>query len=305
MAVSTGAAILGAGALTAGTGLLGGYMANQSAQAGADNAREANRRSVELNTNKSIINSGLMSPYVGVGYNALADIYGYSKTGSGSSQKGPKGSIGVPTLVKTGSSWDSPTTVGYDYYTKTGTGVDPTGGAGKYKTALEGFNQNFTFNPDDPAYKYQMTEAEKSINRSLAARGLYDSRVGINALSDADRAITASEVDKQYNRGYSNLNDLYNMSMQMGSVDYNKLLDLVKVGTGAGATAGGLGNQSANALTSSYNQVANTSNLNAANNASLWSGLGNIPANALGAYAAYRSIGTPTAGNAIPYMPAA
>ena len=294
MIVDPGTAMLGAAGISAVMGTGGALMANNASGAASNTSREAARRSVDVGTDQAVINSQLMSPYVGAGYNALADIYGITKTGSGATSSAPGGGFAVPVLSQTGDRWDSPTTVGYDYYGKTGAGIDPTGGAGAYKSALEGFGKNFSFNPDDPMYKYQMEEAEKSINKALAARGLFDSRVGVNALSDASRALTAQESEKQYTRGRSDIMDLYNMSMQIGNTEYNKALDMVKVGTGAGASAGNLGNQSVNALQSGYGAMATAANQSGANNAALWSGLGAIPANALGAYAAYRTIAPPT-----------
>ena len=335
MSVDPGTAMLGAAGISAVMGTGGALMANNASGAASNTSREAARRSVDVGTDQAVINSQLMSPYVGAGYNAMADIYGITKTGSGGTSSAPGGGFAVPVLSQTGDRWDSPTTVGYDYYGKTGAGIDPTGGAAQFKNALQGYaagfkgydpggylgkienyGKNFTFDPNDPAFKYQMEEAEKSINKALAARGLYDSRVGVNALSDASREITAGEVDKQWERGYgtlkdaygvasaederaygrgrSDIMDLYNMSMQLGNTGYNKALDMVKVGTGAGASAGNLGNQSVNALQSGYGAMATAANQSGANNAALWSGLGAIPANALGAYAAYRNISTPT-----------
>jgi hypothetical protein len=351
MSIDPGTAMLGAAGISAATGIGGAFMANNAMS--GDTAREAGRRSVDVGTDQAVINSQLMAPYVGAGYNALADIYGIGKTGGGATSSAPSGSYAVPVLQQTGSKWDSPTVVGYDYYGKTGAGIDPTGGAGEFLNALRNYGSGYTskynpggyidelknlkvdfnFNADDPAYQYKKEQLEKSINRSLAARGLYDSRAGINALSEGNRALISDEVDKQYardvdeynrqvanvqsrygmagtedereyTRGKSNLTDLFNMSTTLGGLNYGKAMDLVKVGTGASAAAGNLGQSSANALGSSYQSMGQMSNQNQANNAALWSGIGNIPANALGAYAAYRSLAAPQQASKVPYIPA-
>jgi hypothetical protein len=238
----------------------------------------------------------------------------------------------VPTLTGDTSKWNSVTGIGGLTYGQTGPAFDRSGGAGKYmgkledliKTApavpgvttqkyidqLSGYGQNFKFNPDDPAYKYKTEESTKSINKALAGRGLFDSRAGVNMLTDADRAIMADEFDKQYGRGYQTvtdlfkmgttqddallnrnqidynrqyggLSDLFKMAGSLGETGYQSLLDAVKVGTGAGATAGSLGTSGAANLTSAYGQMGAAGAQNDANKASLWSGIGAMPMNAM------------------------
>ena len=158
---------------------------------------------------------------------------------------------------------------------------------------LEGLINNFQFDPNDPAYKYKTEESEKSVNRALAARGLFDSRAGVNMLTDADRAITAEEYDKQYNRKYGGISDLFKMAGSLGETGYQSLIDAVKIGTGAGATAGQLGNAGASNLISSYGQMAQAGAQNSANNAAMWSGIGAMPINAMLLYNMLKGTGTP------------
>lgn len=59
-----------------------------------------------------------------------------------------------------------------------------------------------------PLYKLQQEEGETAINRALSARGLWNSGAGVQALSDFNRKLIATEVDKMYSK----------------TLDYNKLV---------------------------------------------------------------------------------
>lgn len=293
-----------------GSSLLGGLMGSQGS---GNTEREAARRQIELATNQATINSQLMAPYVGAGNLALQQLWGYTpgglpkagtapatgQTGAGSFQSWGQGAwqpqpklfgtsptgngytTKVPVLSQNGTQWNSGTSVGSQRYSATGGGVDRTGGAGRFLAGLENLSTDFKFDPNDPAYKYKTEEATKSIDKALASRGLFDSRAGVNMLADSDRAITADEYDKQYNRKYGSLMDLFKMSSALGETEYQRLLDAVKVGSGAGASAGQLGNSAASNLISSYGSMAQAGAQNSANNASLWSGIGAAPMNAM------------------------
>jgi hypothetical protein len=65
-------------------------------------------------------------------------------------------------------------------------------------TALSDFK--FELNPDDPIYQWKQKQMEDSINRAAAARGNYNSRAAINALSEGNMALAAQEMDSQYGR---------------------------------------------------------------------------------------------------------
>jgi len=262
-----------------GSSLLGGLMGSQNS---GDMQREAGRRSVELSRNQAMINSQLMAPYVGAGNLALQKLMGYREVGPKWMEANKaKGKAAVPYLTAYGDRWDSNTGIGNKYYAQTGKPLDRTGGAGKYMGDLESLVKDFKFDRNDPAYRYKTEESEKSINKALAARGLYDSRPGVNMLTDADRAITADEYDKQYNRKYGGLTDLFKMSGSLGETNYQQLLDMIKVGSGAGATAGSLGTSGAANLNSAYGQMGAAGAQNDANKASLWSGIGAMPMNAM------------------------
>lgn len=53
---------------------------------------------------------------------------------------------------------------------------------------------------ETPNYKYQQQQGEQALNRNLAARGMYNSRAGVNALSDFNQSLSAQESDKTFNR---------------------------------------------------------------------------------------------------------
>lgn len=271
----------GLGALIGvGGGILGGVLGSNAQSSGAENAREANRRSIELTKNQALINSQTMAPFIGAGMGALQELFGYTPV-TGGAAGGAAGANGVtvPTLNVTGNRWDSPTTVGGMSYAKTGTGIDPTGGAGQFMEQLKNYGTNFQFDTANPAYQQQLSEQTRALNDQLAARGMYNSRAGMNVIANADRNLMASEYDKQYQRGYGNLMDLFNLSNTLGQQKYNSLLDAVKIGTGAGATAGSLGNQAAGNIQSAYGQMAGTSMASGQQQANLWSGLGAMPMN--------------------------
>lgn len=156
--------------------------------------------------------------------------------------------------------------------------IDPTSGARKYQAQIEGMPElslpgldlgsfNFAFDPNDPTYQFRQKEMQKTIDQAAAARGNYNSRPVINALAEGNLALTADESEKQFGRaldtyktnlsttlsqygadygkaqdiyssGYGKLTDLYNMSMNIGSFDYSKIMDAIKIGQGAAGTAG-------------------------------------------------------------------
>lgn len=192
-------------------------------------------------------------------------------------------------------------------YTATSGGIDPTGGAGEYMSSLEGLpalslpSFNFAFNPEDPTYKFRQAEMEKTINQAAAARGNWNSRPTINALAYGNMGLTADETEKQFGRAlssyeadygrskdlyssqYGKLTDLYNMASQLGGVNYNKILDMVKIGQGAAGTAGQGALATGQGLASTYgnlgSSLANTELIKGQTQSDLWSGLGALPMN--------------------------
>lgn len=154
---------------------------------------------------------------------------------------------------------------------------------------------DFKFDPDDELYKIQQEEGEEAINRALAARNMYNSRPGINALSDFNRKLIAEETQNQYgravdkyNRDYTSAIDTFNIRNKLAGQEYGKWLDLTKIGAGAAQSAGAASIQTGQGVASSYNQLANTQfqgNMAAGQaQANLWQDIGSAPVNALASY---------------------
>ena len=129
----------------------------------------------------------------------------------------------------------------------------------------------------------------------------------INALSQGNIALTADESEKQfgralgtygtnvqtalaqygadygketdiYNTGYGKLTDLYNMSMQTGGADYNKLIDLIKIGQGSAGTAGAGATATGQGLANTYGQLGSSLSQSAIASgqaeSDMWGGIG-------------------------------
>lgn len=275
-----------AGGMVGGS-LLGGLMGQQGE---GDFARKQAREAAQASRYQARLSSELMMPYQGAGQMAAQKLWGVGPVAGKATGPGAAGTTGatstggmtttVPYLAGN-NDHISGLGIGRKLYGQVGDPYDRTGGAGKYMGDLESLIKDFKFDTEDPAYRYKTEESEKSINKALAARGLYDSRAGVNMLTESDRAITADEYDKQYNRKYGGLSDLFGMSSKLGETGYQSLLDAVKVGTGASSAAGQMGNQAMSTMNSSYGQLAQQGNISDANKAEFWSGLGSMPMNGM------------------------
>lgn len=198
--------------------------------------------------------NGGMSPF---GQLYTGNVQYYGGTGNTDGMSTQQGTLGLPQSGQLGSLGGQPQQMGQGFgttYQKTGPGADPTGGASKYFDLLD----NFKVNEDDEVFKWRQGQAQKSIEQAAAARGMYNSRPTINALADANMALTGSEVERQQNQ----LRNLYGMAMGLGGANYNKLIDLVKIGQGAAGTAGGFGQNVAQGLSSVYGNMGNANAMN-------------------------------------------
>ncbi|MBW2003100.1 MAG: hypothetical protein JRI72_00585 [Deltaproteobacteria bacterium] len=153
----------------------------------------------------------------------------------------------------------------------------------------------FEFDPEDKMYKIQQEEGEKAINRALAARGLYNSRPGINALADFNRKLIAEETNRQYGRSlekygreYTSAIDKFNMENKAALQNYGKYLDLVKLGAGAAQSMGQSAVQTGQGVASQYAQMgrgqANALMAKGQAQAGMWQDMGTMPVNALASY---------------------
>lgn len=89
---------------------------------------------------------------------------------------------------------------------------------------------NMQWDPDDPVYKYKQEQLAEQVNKQLASRGLYDSRAGLDVLSDATMNLASSEIDKQYSRAVGERDyltqtaaDQYSLGAQRGQTLYDRL----------------------------------------------------------------------------------
>jgi hypothetical protein len=99
-----------------------------------------------------------------------------------------------------------------------------------------------------PAYKAKYDLGMVELNKQLQARGLAPSGVGATRAADLQRNLTAADygTERAYTQG--NLTDIYKSRYSQNTDRYNRLLDQVKMGTGASAQMGAAGNQYANAV---------------------------------------------------------
>jgi len=153
-------------------------------------------------------------------------------------------------------------------------GVDPTGGAGQFLDKLKNYGENFKVNTEDPTYKFRTSEAEKGVNRFLASRGLFNSRPGLNALQQSTNQITAEEAQNQYNRGYQQITDSFNMANTLGQEQFSKLFNLLNVGSGAAG-------QTSNAALQTGSGIANAKLQGGASQLGFVSDLLGLPVNFL------------------------
>uniref|UniRef100_A0A6H1ZKV5 DNA transfer protein n=1 Tax=viral metagenome TaxID=1070528 RepID=A0A6H1ZKV5_9ZZZZ len=201
--------------------------------------------------------------------------------------------------------------------------IDPTSSASEYATMLKDYpglslpslsldSFNFAFNPNDPTYQYRQKEMQKTIDAAAAARGNYNSRPVINALAEGNIALTADESEKQfsralsgyntnistllsqygadygkatdtYNAGYGKLTDLYNMNLNLGTTEYNKALDAIKIGQGAASSSGTAALATGQGLANTYGQLgsnlAQSALLSGQATSDMWSGIGGTAMN--------------------------
>lgn len=132
---------------------------------------------------------------------------------------------------------------------------------GQYN-ALQGITDPMQLVQQNPLYQWQQKQGEKAINRSMAARGMWNSSAATNQLSNFNESLNAQERGRL-------LSDLGNaLNVGRGS--------LASVGQGASA----YGNIAQNAGTAVGNAMQNYGNQQATNFASLSA----MPMNALNAY---------------------
>lgn len=145
---------------------------------------------------------------------------------------------------------------------------------------------DFEFDPEDQIYKTQQEEGEKAINRALAARGLYSSRAGVNALADFNRKLIADETQNQYSRAlakYGRDIDRFGTVNALAQQELNKYYSLANLGRGTATSQGSLGTQAAGNISGAYlNQGNALANIYGNQGNALANIYGNIAPNTIG-----------------------
>ncbi len=132
---------------------------------------------------------------------------------------------------------------------------------------------------NNPYYQFRQKEGQEQIEKNLAARGLQNSRAGLNMLADQEQSLTAEMVNDRY----SKLGAEYDTLQQQSAVQENRLANLSNIGIGAAA------NQTA--ASGNYSALAGAAATQAGQNqANALREQGNIKANMI------NSIGSTTAG---------
>lgn len=122
--------------------------------------------------------------------------------------------------------------------------------------------QQVSFTPgESPAAKYQREKGNVALQRALAARGLGGSGYATSKVADLESSIAASDWENQYNR----------------------LLDLTKIGTGASSATGSAGQGLSAAYGQGAQNLGNIASQAGAAKAGLYSGLGAASANTVSA----------------------
>ncbi len=151
------------------------------------------------------------------------------------------------------------------------------------KAELPAFQKMLTGGYDmkeSPAAQWELEKGTKAMNRALASRGLSGGGVAVNRLTELNKSIAASDWNAQYSR----------------------ILDALKLGTGASGSMGPAGIAFGNQTQQGATNLANIFTQAGENKASLYSGLGGASANtaatAINAYNAYNAV--PSAATAAP-----
>lgn len=154
---------------------------------------------------------------------------------------------------------------------------------------------DFEFDPNDKMYKIKQQEGEEAVNRALAARGMTNSRPGINALTDFNTKLIAEETDKQYGRAvdkygrdYTSAMDKFNIENKITQQNLGKFADLINIGSGAAGSMGNAMNKVGGDVSSAYAELGKSSAEAEYKKgdyaAGLWQDVGSMPANLMGTY---------------------
>ena len=144
----------------------------------------------------------------------------------------------------------------------------PTVGLPSYEDTVTKPMESWNYE-QSPAYKAKYTLGMEELNKQLQARGLAPSGVGASRAADLNRRLTAEDYAGERSYALGSKQDLYKSRYSENTDRYNRLLDQVKMGTGASAQMGAAGNQYAS-------QVGQSAMLAGNAQAGFYSGLGGL-----------------------------
>lgn len=138
----------------------------------------------------------------------------------------------------------------------------------------------------DPGTVAQKALGQQDLQRNLNARGLNYGATAASAGAQLNQQYDAQGYDKykgDLTNRYTALNNQYTQQRAANQDQYNKLLDIVKIGTGATSSTGQAGNNYANQTTGILSNLGNATQAGTALGGSaqsqFYSGLGNVAAN--------------------------
>lgn len=129
------------------------------------------------------------------------------------------------------------------------------------KSAIPAFQSmlNGTYDmKQSPAAQWQLQQGTQALNRAMAARGLSGSGNAVNRLTELNKSVAASDWNNQYSR----------------------ILDALKLGTGASSSMGSASNTNTAANQTAAQNLGQIATNEGNNQASLYAGLGGQTSNA-------------------------
>ncbi len=133
-----------------------------------------------------------------------------------------------------------------------------------------------------PGYQFNLTQGEKAVTNSAAARGLGSSGAALKGAATFATGLADSTYQNQFSNAVTNQTNAY-----------NRLKGLVDTGSTAAAATGNAASNNANTSTTAAGQIANAQigagNAAAAGANATGASIANV-ANGIGGYAAYKGI---------------
>jgi hypothetical protein len=159
------------------------------------------------------------------------------------------------------------TDVANQQYQQTRSDFEPfrTAGVNAIPAFNEAINSKFTYDPtQSPSASYQLEKGSQALNRALASRGLSGSGMAANRLGELNRSVAANDYQTGYNNAYTQWNN-----------QYSRILDALKLGTGASTSMGAASNNLTNATQAGATNLGNIAQSAGTNLANIYMNQGN------------------------------